>query len=195
MNSAPYSQEIVFVAALIGGFFLGVLWDIYRLIRYYIPLSKLGTALGDILYWIVSLVFGLNIIIRVSWGNIRFFILMAFLLGALIYFYIFSRLVLDLCIFLIDFVIKAIKKIYKIIIFPIKFLIKSLKKLLIPYKIKLDSKIQKFKRRIKFTINRLKYEAELKKKRKLKQKRLKKFMKEQRKNEQKFKKNYNARKK
>jgi len=195
MNSAPYSQEIVFLAALIGGFFLGILWDFYRLLRHYIPLSKLGTALGDIVYWIISLILGLNIIIKISWGNIRLFILIAFLLGALLYFYIFSGIILGLCISLIDFVIQAIKKAYNIIIFPIKFLIKSLKNLLIPYKIKVDSKIKNSKRKIKFYINKRKHEAELKKKQKLKRKKLKKFMREQRKNEQKFKKNHNANKK
>lgn len=195
MNSAPYSQEIVFFAALVGGFLLGVLWDFYRLLRHYIPISSIGTALGDILYWIISLVLGLNIIIKVSWGNIRFFILFAFLLGALLYFYLFSSIILKLCICLIDFVIHTIIKVYKIIIFPIKFLIKSLKNLLIPYKIKIDSKIQNSKRKLKFHINRLKHEAELKKKQEAKKKKLKKFMREQRKNEQKFKKNHNANKK
>lgn len=195
MNSAPYSQEIVFLAALIGGFLLGVLWDFYRLLRHYIPLSNLGTAFGDILYWIISLILGLNIIIKISWGNIRFFILFAFLLGALLYFYIFSGIILKLCISLIDFVIHTIIKVYNIIIFPIKFLIKSLKNLLIPYKIKMDSKIQNSKRKIKFHINRLKHEAELKKKQEAKKKKLKKFMREQRRNEQKFRKNHNANKK
>lgn len=195
MNSAPYSQELVFLAGLVGGFFLGILWDFYRLVRHYIPFSSLSTALGDILYWIISLIFGLNIIINISWGSIRFYILLAFLLGALIYFYIFSGTILKLCIALVDIVIYTIKKIYKIIIFPIKFIIKSLKNLLIPYKIKIDSKISNSKRKIKFHINRLKHEAELKKKQEAKKKKLKKFMREQRRNEQKFRKNHNAGKK
>ncbi len=195
MNSAPYSQELVFLAGLIGGFFLGTLWDFYRLIRYYIPFSSISTALGDILYWILSLVLGLNFIINISWGNIRFYILLSFLLGALLYFYLFSGTILKLCIALVDIIIYAIKKIYKILIFPIKFFIKSLINLLIPYKIKIDSKISNSKKKIKFHINRLKHEAELKKKQKAKKKKLKKFMREQRRNEQKFKKNHNAGKK
>lgn len=195
VNYAPYSQEMIFLAALIGGFFLGLLWDFYRLLRYYIPINKLGTALGDILYWIVSLFFGLNIIVRVSWGNIRLFILLAFLMGAMMYFYVFSKIILKLCISIIDFVIQTIKRVYNIIIFPIKFIIKSLINFFIPYKIKIESKIKKCKNEIKFRINKLKHDAELKKKRRLKMKKLKKIMGEQRKNEKKFKKNRNASKK
>lgn len=195
VNAVPYSQEIIFLASVLGGILLGLLWDFYRLLRHYIPLGKLGTALGDLTYWIVSLYFGLNIIIKVSWGNIRLFTLIGFLLGAIVYFYIFSKIILNLCISLIDFVIQSIKKVYNIIVFPIKYFIKSLKKFLIPYKIKIDTKIQNKKKEIRFYMHKRKLEAEIKKKQKLKKKKLKKLMREQKKNEQKFKNNRAAGKK
>jgi len=195
MSAVPYSQEIIFLTSVLGGVLLGLLWDFYRLLRHYIPLGKVGTALGDIVYWIISLYVGLSIIINISWGNVRLFILIGFLIGALVYFYIFSSIILNLCITLINFVIQAIIKIYGVIIFPIKFIIKRLKFFLIPYKMKVDTKIQNKKKEIKFYIYKHKQNVEVKKKQKLKKKKIKKLMREQQKNAQKFKNNKAASKK
>ena len=195
MSAVPYSQEIIFLTSVLGGVLLGLLWDFYRLLRHYIALGKLGTALGDILYWIISLYVGLNIIINISWGNIRLFILIGFLIGSIVYFYIFSNILLSSCISLIDFVIQAIIKIYGVIIFPIKYFIKRLKFFLIPYKIEIDTKIQNKKKEIKFYIYKHKSKVDIKKKLKLKKKKIKKLMREQRKNAQRYKNNRAASKK
>ena len=195
MSAVPYSQEIIFLTSVLGGVLLGLLWDFYRLLRHYIPLGKLGTALGDILYWIISLYVGLSIIINISWGNIRLYILIGFLIGALVYFYVFSNIILSLCITLINFVIQAIIKIYGVIIFPIKYFIKRLKFFLIPYKIKIDTKIRDKKKEIKFYIYKYKNKIEIRKKQKLKKKKIKKLMREQQKNAQRYKNNKAASKK
>ena len=187
MSAVPYSQEIMFLTSVLGGVLLGLLWDFYRLLRHYIALGRLGTALGDILYWIISLYVGLNIIIKVSWGNIRVFILFGFFIGALVYFYVISNIILSICITLIDFVIQAIIKTYSAIIFPIKYLIKRLKFFLIPYKIKIDTKIRNKKKELKFYIHKQKNKAAIKKKQRLKKKKIKKLMREHQKNAQKFK--------
>ena len=187
MSAVPYSQEIIFFISLIGGLLLGLLWDFYRLIRHYIAFGKIGTALGDITYWIISLYVGLNIIIKVSWGNIRFYILLAFLIGALFYFYILSNIILDFFIFLIDLFVKAIIKLYNIIIFPIKFFIKRLKFLLLPYKMKVDTKIKNKKSDIKFYIYKFKSNLDIKKKRRMKEKKIKRIMREQRRNAKRYK--------
>ena len=187
MSAVPYSQEIIFFISLIGGLLLGLLWDFYRLLRHYIAFGKIGTALGDITYWIISLYVGLNIIIKVSWGNIRFYILLAFLIGALFYFYILSNIILDFFIFLIDLFVKAIIKLYNIIIFPIKFFIKRLKFLLLPYKMKVDTKIKNKKSDIKFYIYKFKSNLDIKKKRRMKEKKIKRIMREQRRNAKRYK--------
>ncbi len=195
MSAVPYSQEIIFLTSVLGGMLLGLFWDAYRLIRHYIAFGKIGTALGDIVYWIVSLYVGLSIIINISWGNIRLYILLGFLLGALIYFCVFSNIILGLFISLIDFVIFIVKKLYGLIIIPIKFFIKRLKFLLLPYKIKVDTKIKSKKRDIKFYVYKYKSNLDIKKKKKLKKKKLKRIIREQRKNAKRYKDNRAAGKK
>ncbi|WP_371818644.1 spore cortex biosynthesis protein YabQ [Sedimentibacter sp. zth1] len=177
----------MFLIAFFGGLLLGLLWDIYRLIRHYFKIGKLGLVIGDIMYWIASLYLGLNLVIYISWGNIRFFILIGFCLGALIYFWLISDIILKSLITIINFIISSIKTIFHIIIFPLKIVIKRLKFFLVPYKIKVDTIIKNRKKRIKFKLENIKKSREAKNKKKLKLKKIKRLMKEQRKNAKRFK--------
>ncbi len=150
MDFLPYSQEYMLIVSIMGGMFLGFIWDIYRLVRHYVKFGIIGTAVGDIAYWIVSVYLSIQIIYEISYGNLRFFILMGFLLGALLYFYGISNYILKIFIFCIDFVITLISKFISFMIYPMKCLIEKIKKILRPVKIKVEFGVNKAKRRYKF---------------------------------------------
>lgn len=154
MDYLPYSQEYMLAVSLMGGMLLGFIWDIYRLIRHYIKLGHAGTAIGDVVYWIISIYIGVQIIFDLSYGNVRFFILMGFMFGALLYFYGISRYILKALIFVLDTIIKFVKKVINILIGPIKFIafqiLKSLKIILNPLKIKYEKTKNTAKKRYKF---------------------------------------------
>lgn len=136
--------------SVMAGIFLGFIWDIYRLIRHYGKLNAAGTAIGDILYWIISIKLGTRLILDISYGNVRFFILAGFLAGALLYFYGASRYILKLFIFIIDSALKVIKTVINFLTAPAKFLIRKIKILLYPLKLKYISVRDKTKKRYKF---------------------------------------------
>ncbi len=156
MDYLPYSQEYMLAVSVMGGMLLGFIWDIYRLFRHYIKLNNAGTAIGDIVYWILSIYIGVQLIFDLSYGNIRFFILMGFIIGALLYFYGISRYILKAFIFIVDTVLKIIKKIINFLIGPLKFIYKQLKKFLYPVKLKCEKAKIKAKKRYKFFKFRLK---------------------------------------
>ena len=156
MDYLPYSQEYMLAVSLMAGMFLGFMWDIYRLIRHYSKLNAAGTVIGDILYWIISIKISTQLILDISYGNVRFFILLGFLTGALLYFYGISRYILKLLIFIIDSILKVIKKIIHLLIDPVKFIIRKLKLFLYPVKQKYISKREKLKKRYKFLKFKLK---------------------------------------
>lgn len=187
MSAVPYSQEIMFLTAFFGGALLGLMWDVYRLIRHFFKIGRLGLIVGDVMYWIASLYFGLNIIVYISWGNIRLFILLGFILGGLVYSWLLSDIILGFLINLINFVIILIKKLYIIIISPLKILIKRLKNFLIPYKISITTKIRNKRKFLKVKYNELKLSRKAKKERKKKLKRIKRLIEEQKRNEKKIK--------
>lgn len=142
--------------SVMGGMFLGLIWDIYRLIRHYGKLNGLGTLIGDILYWIISIKFSTQLILDISYGNVRFFILVGFMAGALLYFYGISRYNLKLSIFIIDSILKVIKTVIHLLIDPVKFVIRKLKELLYPFKLKYIKIRDRTKKRYKFLKFKLK---------------------------------------
>lgn len=150
MDFLPYSQEYMLVVSVMGGMLLGFIWDIYRLIRHYVKFGVVGTAAGDIAYWIISVYLSIQLIYDISYGNLRLFILMGFLLGALLYFYGISNYILKIFIFCIDFILKLINKFISFMVYPIKFLIGKIREILYPVKIKVEKGVNKAKRRYKF---------------------------------------------
>ena len=160
MDYLPYSQEYMLAVSIMAGVFLGFIWDIYRLIRHYGKFKTAGTVIGDILYWIISIILSTRLILDISYGNVRFFILMGFLTGALLYFYGTSRYVLKLFIFIIDSILKVIKTVFHLLIDPVKFIIRKIKSLikslLHPVKLKYTAIEKKLKKRYKFLKFKLK---------------------------------------
>jgi len=156
MDYLPFSQEYMIAVAIMGGMLLGSIWDIYRLLRHYIKLGSAGTAIGDIVYWIISIYIGVQILFDLSYGNVRFFILMGFMMGALLYFYGISRYILRLIIFIVNTILKFIKKIINLLIGPLKYIFKQIKIILYPVKLKYESARNKAKKRYKFVKFRLK---------------------------------------
>ncbi|MGD9567990.1 MAG: spore cortex biosynthesis protein YabQ [Sedimentibacter sp.] len=156
MDYLPYSQEYMLAVSIMGGMILGFIWDIYRLIRHYIKLGGMGTAIGDIVYWLINIYIGVQLIFDLSYGNIRFFILMGFVLGALLYFYGISKYVLRIFIFVVGTVLKLIKKIINLLIAPVKFIYRQIKIILQPVKLKYEVTKIKAKKRYKFIKFRLK---------------------------------------
>ncbi len=156
MDYLPYSQEYMIAVAIMGGMLLGSIWDIYRLLRHYIKLGSAGTAIGDIVYWIISIYIGVQILFDLSYGNVRLFILIGFILGALLYFYGISRYILRMLIFIVNTILNFIKKIIDLLIGPIKFIAKQVKIKLYPIKLRCESARIKAKKRYKFIKFRLK---------------------------------------
>jgi len=150
MDFLPYSQEYMLMVSVMGGMFLGFIWDIYRLIRHFVKLGEVGTAAGDVAYWIISVYLSIQIIYDISYGNLRFFILMGFLLGALLYFYGISNYILKIFIFCVDSIVFLVKKFLAFMVYPITFLIRKTKKFLYPYSIIAKKGVNKAKRRYKF---------------------------------------------
>lgn len=156
MDYLPYSQEYMLAVSFMGGMLLGFIWDIYRLIRHYLRLGSVGTAIGDIVYWILSIYIGVQLILDLSYGNVRFFILMGFVLGALLYFYGMSSYVLKLFIFIVDNILNIVKKIIEFLVEPLKFIWNKLKAIFIPVKLQFVEVKKDMKKRYKFLKFRLK---------------------------------------
>ncbi len=150
MDYLPYSQEYMLAVSVMGGMLLGFMWDIYRFFRHYVKLRRLGTAIGDVVYWVISIYIGVELIFDLSYGSVRFFILMGFMAGALLYFYGISRYILRAMIYTADAVIKAVKKVIRVLIGPFRYIVKQMKIFLAPFRQRYEKAKNKAKKKYKF---------------------------------------------
>ncbi|MDD4334079.1 MAG: spore cortex biosynthesis protein YabQ [Desulfotomaculaceae bacterium] len=66
-------------------------YDYYRAVRRAVKLKKTGAFLGDLIFWLVTTVMVFALLLLANWGEMRMYVLLGLGLGALLYFYLFSK--------------------------------------------------------------------------------------------------------
>ncbi|MEF3306557.1 spore cortex biosynthesis protein YabQ [Paenibacillus sp. GYB003] len=120
-----------------SGAFMGVLFDVYRVLSGQLRPPRWLVPLLDIGYWIVATLVVFRLLLYSNDGQVRLYVFLALLLGVWLYFRLFSRLTVRLVLFgirlvkaLIRFagktvefvVIKPIRLLYRIVIVLFGFL-------------------------------------------------------------------------
>lgn len=123
------NQAYLFLVFTINGTIIGLLFDIFRILRRSFKTSDIVTYLQDVLFWILTGFILLYSIFTFSNGEIRFYMFLGVFLGCLIYMLIFSKYFIKINVKIILVLKKIIGKIISIIIFPIKVIIKFTKKI------------------------------------------------------------------
>ncbi len=85
------NQMRSFFATVAIGLVIGFTYDYYRVTRDVLRLKRAGIFIGDIVFWIVSTVIVFLMLLWGNWGEMRFYVLFGFGLGALLYFYFISK--------------------------------------------------------------------------------------------------------
>lgn len=85
------NQAGAFTSTIIIGMSAGLLYDYYRAVRAAYKLRKIGTFIGDVVYWLVTTVMVFGMLLWGTWGELRLYVFIGLGLGALLYFQLFSR--------------------------------------------------------------------------------------------------------
>lgn len=115
-------QLYYFLTAIAGGFFIGIMFDIYRIIRGFDRPGKLITVISDLLFWIFT---GMVIFLFFLYTNNAYLSYSTFVglgLGLYVYFIIISRLFLNVLKWIVYYVIKFFRVLIVLIIYPIKIM-------------------------------------------------------------------------
>lgn len=152
------NQAFLFVIFILNGFLIGILFDIFRILRKSFKTKDFITYVEDILFWLLAGAIVLFSIFKFNNGELRGFIFIGILIGTLIYMLLFSKIFIKINLYIINFIKKVfyfiiiipIKFIYKIIdmiIFkPISFIIINIRKIVSNFKIKIKSVYNKKKK-------------------------------------------------
>ena len=118
MNNNLYTQIVILFHFFITGIKDGFIFDIFRAQRKCIKTPDVITAIQDFLYWILIGVILVYTIIIYTNGEVRVYMLIGTVLGALLYFRFLSKIAINI-----------LSRIFSCVLFPFKK-INKLKKLI-----------------------------------------------------------------
>lgn len=84
-------QFYYFALTIVIGIIAGFCYDIYKVTRGTLRLRRIGTALGDVLFWLVLTAVVFILLLLGNWGEVRLYVLLGLALGAVLYLNLFSR--------------------------------------------------------------------------------------------------------
>ena len=135
-------QVYIFLFTLFGGLIIGTLYDTIDILLTKKSSKFKGRGKTDILFWMLAIIIILSILFYANDGVIRFYTLLGFALGWLVYFWLLSKYIQKLIRFLIFSLSAIIRLIINIFLLPLKWLKRSL---YIPY-VKTIRKFSNFKK-------------------------------------------------
>lgn len=123
-----YTQGQIFILFFVAGICIGLIYDIFRVLRKNFHTSDLITQIEDIIFLVFSGFLVLYSILKFNNGEVRFYLFMAIFLGILLYFLTISKpyviiinIIVKFCKNILIFIIKLIK-------IPYIFIKKTIKK-------------------------------------------------------------------
>lgn len=123
------NQANLFLIFTINGILIGLLFDIFRILRKSFKTSDIITYTEDLVFWILTGLLLLYSIFTFSNGEVRFYMFLAVFCGCLIYMLLFSKYFININVKIIAIIKKIIKTILSIVILPFKIILQLLKKI------------------------------------------------------------------
>ncbi len=159
MNNIIVNQAYLFLIFILNGIFIGIIFDIFRILRKSFETPNLVTYIEDCIFWILSAMSVLYTLFVFNNGEIRGYMFIGLLLGIAVYMLFFSKAIVKISVKVITFFKEILYKIFKIIMYPVKIIFEAIKKT-----------ITTFYRIFNNVENSLKKQVKAKKNRKLKNK-------------------------
>lgn len=115
-------QSYIFSYSVYGGIIIGIIFDIYRVFRGRKRSERLITSLWDILFLFSVFVVVIWAVFSSSYGDIRAYVLIGFLVGFYLYEKLLGRIAVGLLQFFLRNIISFSRKTNNILILPLKLL-------------------------------------------------------------------------
>jgi len=113
-------QSYVFSYMVYGGILVGILYDIYRVIKGKKRNDRLFTSLWDVLFLVSVFIVVMWAVFSSSYGDIRSYVFIGFVVGFYLYEKLLGRIAVGVFHFLIKNIVGFFKQTNSILVFPIK---------------------------------------------------------------------------
>ena len=124
MNELIVNQISTLVIFFITGICIGVFFDFFRIQRKVFKINDIITCIQDILFWIISGIILIFVIVRYTDGVLRLYMIFGLILGVFLYFLSISKYFIKVS----TFILGCVLRIMEILISPLKKIIKIIKK-------------------------------------------------------------------
>jgi spore cortex biosynthesis protein YabQ len=112
------TQFVYFFSNVLCGIFVGLLFDIYRVIRGFKTPNKILTAISDILFWIFASLLTFTFMLITNNANLRYYTFLGLFLGLYFYSLFISRVFIGSLRYIVYFIIKTVRLFFRFIITP-----------------------------------------------------------------------------
>lgn len=133
MENGILTQLYSMLVFIISGIFIGIFFDVFRILRKSFHTPDIITYIEDALFWIVTGLFLIFVIFNFTNGEIRIYNIIGLILGGILYMILISKFFIKINVKIVLFLKKVIISIVKILILPIQFLAKILQKIFKPF--------------------------------------------------------------
>ena len=117
------SQEQTFILFFIIGLIIGIIFDFFRAIRKNFKSSDFTTLIEDIAFLSIISFLVIFSIIRINGGEVRFYLFLGIFFGILIY----SLTISNLCVIILNIIVKICKNIFEVLYLISKKVVRFLK--------------------------------------------------------------------
>ncbi len=121
------NQCYLFLVYTINGILIGILFDIFRVLRKSFKTNDITTYIEDILFWILTGISLLYSIFTFSNGEIRLYMFLGVFLGCLIYMMLISKYFIKINVKIVSIIKRIFGVVFSIISIPLKFLFKPIR--------------------------------------------------------------------
>jgi len=119
----PLADQIwAFLLVAFLGMALGLVYDLYRVIRQIWRPKRWGTILGDALFWIFSTALAYGFLLYITWGEVRLYVVLALAGGLAVYLKAASRYVSYALLHIYLIAAQIFTRLFKLILFPFRLI-------------------------------------------------------------------------
>ncbi|TDT63470.1 spore cortex biosynthesis protein YabQ [Fonticella tunisiensis] len=115
-------QIYYFLSTIIAGSGIGVMYDVYRILRGFKSPRKFITAVSDILFWTFAAIITFIFFLYTNHGDLGYYTFLGLSIGLLIYFRIVSKWFIKILRWILYYILKTIRIFSILILYPFKML-------------------------------------------------------------------------
>lgn len=130
MNQIAMNQAYLFMIFILNGAIIGIIFDIFRILRQSFKTPNIITYIEDVLFWLIATFSVIYSLFVFNNGEIRGYLFIGLFLGVVLYLLFFSKIIIKISVKIIIFVKQLIYNLLKIVINPLKILSVNIWKIL-----------------------------------------------------------------